>query len=258
MADDGRTPKTPHHKEPKESKMADELAIPDSSAEKVHKAISKEEKIPEDIKAAIEADPHREVAPTEALQTLLDTLTSQRAQLRARKAMEETQRSKRKAREEARTAAAAAAAKRAYGAPWRRPCVMPEELNKPGMLPAKFLPPYQQQAVDRPAKTIEKHLGAPFLDTSPYPMIFGEPPTFELSARQRKAKALADAGKIAMTAGKSVRTSRPEVVGSKVGVAAATTTEIGLPWNPAGGPPQLIHKTNHFLHERLSGAMTVR
>lgn len=231
--------------------MAEDSAV---TEEKVQKAVFKEEKLPEDLAAAIAADPHRESAPHEALQTLLDTLTSQRAQLRARKAREESQRSLKKAREEARTAAAAAAAKRAMGAPWRRPCVVSEELSVPGRLPASYLQPYQQQAVDRPAKTYQKHQGKPFLETSPYPLMFGEPPPFELSARQRKAKALADAGKLAMTGSRSARGSRPE--GSKTG--SDNTTTLGPPWDPVGGPPMLIQKHAHFLHDRLGGAMTAR
>lgn len=236
-------------------KTATKVEEEKSTEEKVKKSISQQEKLPEDVAAAITADPQREVAPTEALQTLLDTLTSQRAQLRARKAKEEAQRSFKKAREEARMAAAAAKANREHGAPWRRPCVVPEELSVPGRLPASYLNPYQQQAVDRPAKTYEKHNGSPFLETSPYPYNFGVPPSFELSARQKKAKALSEAGKLAMSGSRSARASIVHREGSKSG--AAGTTTIGPSFNPCGSPPRVLYQ-DEFLHDRLSGAITAR
>lgn len=225
-------------------------------AEKVQEAIYKKEKLPADVEQAVAADPQRETAPTEALQSLLDTLTSQRAQLRARKAKEEAHRSRQKAREELRAAVRAAAAKRGEGQPWRRPRVTSEELSKAGTLTSRFLPPYQQQAVDRPAKTYEKIEGPPFLETSPYSYMFGDPPIHELSARQRKAKSLADAAKLAMTSGsRSARATVEVITGSKAASGDGMTT-IAPAMCPGGSPPSLLQKQTHYLHDRLAHEIT--
>lgn len=229
------------------------------------------EKLPDDVAQAVAADPQRDTAPTEALQSLLDTLTTQRAQLRARKAKEEAHRSRQKAREELRAAVRAAAAKRGEGQPWRRPRVSPEELSKPGTITSIFLPPYQQQAVDRPAKTYEKvqalvrvpgtshtqweQYKIPFLETSPYSYMFGDPPPHELSARQRKAKALADAAKLSMKQSGS-RSARAEVHTGSKGASGDGTTVIGPAMCPCGSPPSLLHKQTGFLTDRLDHAVT--
>mmetsp|Transcript_45379 Transcript_45379/g.117444 ORF Transcript_45379/g.117444 Transcript_45379/m.117444 type:complete len:160 (-) Transcript_45379:137-616(-) len=107
----------------------------------------------------------------ENMATLLDRLTTQKADLYKQQDKEDAQRAA-----AARRAASARRGGFVPSAPWRRACAEARVFEKEIHLGTKYLSPFEQQAAARPARTYDQRTSPPFLDGDSVPKLFGPPP----------------------------------------------------------------------------------